>query len=237
MSASHPHGHNGTGLSPEEQRKLWDHVRALEVLDEQVADIKLDISMRKELVKADGFDTNIVAAIIKRRKAGEGETRAADTLVRIYEEALQEQGVMPLEQTRRTAPPARRSVDDIADELHGQEAPRMPEKNREADRDSEELYVEAKRMVRAADKASTSWLQRQLQIGFNQAARLIERMEADGVVSRADATGRRVVLDNDPFAAARTLDETLRASGATATLTTGDGQPIATFGAGSMFDD
>lgn len=196
MSASHPHGHNGGGLSPEEQRKIWDHVRAIEVLEEQMDEVRLDIKMRKELVKADGFDTNIVAAIVKRRKAGEGETRAADSLIRMYEDGLREQGALPLEQTRAAAP-QRSTVEVIADRLHGLAAPEMPEKNRGGeDRTDEQQYLDARKLVVEADKASTSWLQRQLQIGYNAAAKLIERMEAEGVVSRADATGRRVVLQN-----------------------------------------
>ena len=128
MSASHPHGHNGTGLSPEEQRKLWDHIRALEVLNEQMDEVRLDIKARKELAKGDGFDNNILQVILKRRKAGEGETNAADNLLRMYEDALREQGVLPLEQTRKATTPPRRPLDEIAEDLHGEELPDMPER-------------------------------------------------------------------------------------------------------------
>ncbi len=127
MSATHPRGHNGDGLSLEEQRKLWDHIRALEVLEEQKADIGLDIKMRKELAKADGFDNNILAVILKRRKAGEGETRAADNLMRMYEDALRDQGALPLEQTRKPAAP-RRPLKEVAEDLHGEPPPDMPER-------------------------------------------------------------------------------------------------------------
>jgi S-DNA-T family DNA segregation ATPase FtsK/SpoIIIE len=48
--------------------------------------------------------------------------------------------------------------------------------------------------VASAQKASTSYLQRVLRIGYNNAARLIERMEEDGFVSRPDHVNRREVL-------------------------------------------
>lgn len=125
MSAQQPpHRHNNGPLNDDDTRKLWGHVRALENLDEQKADLNADIKARKELAKADGFDTNIVAAIIKRRKLGAGETFAADTLIRLYEEALAEQGALPLEQTR-VVHTQRRSTEQIAQDLHGEEAPEM----------------------------------------------------------------------------------------------------------------
>jgi uncharacterized protein (UPF0335 family) len=122
IAAPPPHRHNGGPLNDDDARKLWDHIRALENLEEQKADIGLDIKARKELAKADGFDPNIVGVILKRRKIGSGETRVADDLIRLYEEALEEQGALPLEQTR-TRHPQRRSTEQIAQDLHGEAAP------------------------------------------------------------------------------------------------------------------
>ena len=55
-------------------------------------------------------------------------------------------------------------------------------------------YAQALQIVAQEGKASTSYLQRRLRIGYNSAARLIERMEAEGHVSSPDHVGRRQVL-------------------------------------------
>ncbi len=57
-----------------------------------------------------------------------------------------------------------------------------------------ETYRRAIMIVAESRKASTSYLQRQLRVGYNNAARLIERMEKDGYVGAADHVGRREVL-------------------------------------------
>ena len=56
------------------------------------------------------------------------------------------------------------------------------------------LYRQAVAVVCREGKASTSFVQRHLQIGYNRAARIIERMEAEGVVSAANHVGKREVL-------------------------------------------
>lgn len=58
----------------------------------------------------------------------------------------------------------------------------------------DELYNTALEIVRSEKKASTSFLQRKLQIGYNRAARIVDQMEANGVVSPANHVGKREVL-------------------------------------------
>jgi S-DNA-T family DNA segregation ATPase FtsK/SpoIIIE len=62
------------------------------------------------------------------------------------------------------------------------------------DSPEDSLYRRGVQIVAESQKASTSYVQRQLRVGYNSAARLIERMEKEGVVSRPDHVGRREVL-------------------------------------------
>ena len=60
--------------------------------------------------------------------------------------------------------------------------------------DKDELYQAAVEIIKSEGKASTSFLQRKLQIGYNRAARIIDMMEEEGVVSKANHVGKRDVL-------------------------------------------
>ncbi|HEY2386405.1 MAG TPA: DNA translocase FtsK 4TM domain-containing protein [Candidatus Binatia bacterium] len=66
--------------------------------------------------------------------------------------------------------------DDAAEDLH------------------DEMYDQAVRVVTESRQASISWLQRRLRVGYNRAARMIERMEREGVVSSAEGARPREVL-------------------------------------------
>ena len=63
--------------------------------------------------------------------------------------------------------------------------------------DVDELYDQAVALVARERKASTSFIQRYLQIGYNRAARIMEEMERQGVVSPASPTGKREILVSD----------------------------------------
>ena len=58
----------------------------------------------------------------------------------------------------------------------------------------DDLYVTAVDIIQTEGKASTSFLQRKLQIGYNRAARIIDMMEQEGIVSKANHVGKRDVL-------------------------------------------
>ena len=101
-------------------------------------------------------------------------------------------------------------VERVVDMLKAQGAPQYrqdvtEEPNENGDDDNPELFDgeaggdadlfdRAVEIVRRDRKASTSYLQRRLQIGYNRAATLIERMEKEGVISTANAAGKRDIL-------------------------------------------
>ena len=81
-------------------------------------------------------------------------------------------------------------VDEILNFADEKENPNDSKDNENLD----ELYNAALEIIKSERKASTSFLQRKLQIGYNRAARIIDQMEANGEVSQANHVGKREVL-------------------------------------------
>ena len=73
-----------------------------------------------------------------------------------------------------------------------------PAGSEDEDEESDALYDEAVHYVTKSRRASISSVQRKLRIGYNRAARLIETMEASGVVSEMGSNGQREVLAPPP---------------------------------------
>ncbi len=96
-------------------------------------------------------------------------------------------------------------VERVVRHLHKQGVPQYLEEVTEAPDEDEspasgsapeggDLYDQAVAIVLRDRKASTSYVQRRLSIGYNRAATLIERMEEEGVISAANSSGKREIL-------------------------------------------
>jgi len=87
-------------------------------------------------------------------------------------------------------------IDSVTDDPDGEEgAGGLPGDGEEGE--SDQLYDQAIALVARERKCSTSFIQRYLQIGYNRAARIVERMEKEGVVTSANHVGKREVLARD----------------------------------------
>src|SRR5216684_3629342 len=82
-------------------------------------------------------------------------------------------------------------LDEVTED---EDAPVLGDEAGEGSESGDALYDQAVALVCRERKASTSFVQRHLQIGYNRAARIIERMESEGVVSTANHVGKREVL-------------------------------------------
>ena len=83
---------------------------------------------------------------------------------------------------------------DYVDEILNYKDGKEMEENIAENGEKDELYEAALDIIKSEGKASTSFLQRKLQIGYNRAARIIDMMEANGIVSKANHVGKRELL-------------------------------------------
>ena len=83
---------------------------------------------------------------------------------------------------------------DYVDEILNYADEKEANSNSKDKENLDELYDTALEIIKSERKASTSFLQRKLQIGYNRAARIIDQMEVNGEVSKANHVGKREVL-------------------------------------------
>ena len=113
---------------------------------------------------------------------------SANRVVRIHAPFVSENEIEKINNSLRT-----QAEPDYVDEiLNFADEKESSENQNQGDKDA--LYQSALEIIRSEGKASTSFLQRKLQIGYNRAARIIDMMEADGIVSKANHVGKRDVL-------------------------------------------
>ncbi|WP_426231538.1 DNA translocase FtsK [Pararhizobium sp. DWP3-4] len=88
------------------------------------------------------------------------------------------------------------TVTEDAEEIDGpaDEDAAVFDKGAMAEEDGNDLYDKAVKVVLRDKKCSTSYIQRRLQIGYNRAASLVERMEREGLVGSANHVGKRSIL-------------------------------------------
>jgi S-DNA-T family DNA segregation ATPase FtsK/SpoIIIE len=114
---------------------------------------------------------------------------SANKIVRIHAPYVSENEIEKINNYLRS-----QAEPDYIDEILNFADEREKEENFSGNENKDELYETALEIIKAEGKASTSFLQRKLQIGYNRAARIIDMMEANGIVSKANHVGKRDVL-------------------------------------------
>ena len=89
-------------------------------------------------------------------------------------------------------------LEDVLQDTGGASAP-IPGLEPLADSEGDELYDQAVAVITESRRASISYLQRRLKVGYNRAATMIEAMEEAGVVSPVQSNGTREVLAPAPI--------------------------------------
>ena len=87
-------------------------------------------------------------------------------------------------------------IEEIVQEVGS--LPGIPADPADAEGEQDKLYDEAVAIVTESRRASISYVQRRLKIGYNRAARIVEDMEAAGVVTQVQSNGNREVLAPPP---------------------------------------
>ena len=111
---------------------------------------------------------------------------SANKIIRIHGPFVSEQEIERVVNSIRA-----QGKPDYMEEITAQES---NETTSISDGDQDELYSQAVEIIKSEGKASTSFLQRKLQIGYNRAARIVDMMEEKGIVSKANHVGKREVL-------------------------------------------
>ena len=114
---------------------------------------------------------------------------AANRIIRIHAPFVSETEIEKINNLLRT-----QAEPDYVDEILNFADEKEIGQNLNDSENQDELYNSALDLIKSEGKASTSFLQRKLQIGYNRAARIIDMMEENGEVSKANHVGKREVL-------------------------------------------
>lgn len=154
-------------------------IERIERLEEEKKGVGDDIKDAYLEAKATGYDTKIMREIIRLRKMDPNDRQEMQAVLQTYLAAL----------GMDCAPGQTREMFQGHD---GRPAPSTPAPAPNAE--ESERFMAALHLVVDNQKSSTSWLQRQMRIGYNAAAKLIEQLEARGVVGPPNHVGVREVL-------------------------------------------
>jgi len=179
MSDDASHDASPDVLTSAAQGRLRTIVERLERLQDDVKAVQADMKEVFAEAKGEGYDVKILRKVLRIRGMDTAKRQEEEAILDLYLTAL---GEAPLFESA-----------GVTVHVSTRAAPKGP--GTVAPQASlDEQYAQAVALVRADGKASVSYVQRRLQLGYNRAAQLMERMEQQGIVSTPDHAGKRTVM-------------------------------------------
>ena len=175
------------------QTQLRSIVERIERLEQEKTEITEQIKEVFAEAKGNGFDVKVLRKVVRRRKQDRAKLQEEEAILDLYLSAL---GELPLFEARPAASPQAAPPSDISVTITTPGGPSVtaPLSHLTAVAADLDLYDQAVAVVKRDRKASTAYVQRKLQIGYNKAASFMERMEAAGIVSAPNHAGKREIL-------------------------------------------
>lgn len=167
---------NPGGVAADQLRAF---IERIERLEEEKKGITDDIKDVYAEAKGNGYDVKVMRMVVRLRKQDNNERQEMDAILDLYLHALgMEAGDGAIAEEGSSTP--------------ADSAPTNPQAAPK--RDFATLCEEAKTVILTEKKASTSLIQRRLEIGYNSAASVIEALEKEGLISAPNFAGKREVL-------------------------------------------
>lgn len=159
--------------------------------EQEKAEVAAHIKEIYAEAKGSGFDAKILRRVVAYRKQDRARRQEEEAVLDVYLSAL---GELPLFEPRE--PETHVSIRFGVGGLRGGRAGdvRAALSQVAPTGIDDPLYPEARDLVIRDDKPSVTYIQRRLQLGYNRAAALMERLEREGFVTPADASGLRTLL-------------------------------------------
>ena len=171
------------GVSGEKLRQI---VAKIERADEEKKEASEHLTDCYKEAKSLGFDSKILRKLIAQRKKDPAKVAEEQEVLDIYMHAM---GMLPFEEFAGKEEGNAAGNKELTREL-GRQHGHIVEKVIAVD----ELYNDAKKIILRDGKATISYLQRSLQIGFIRAQAIMEALEENKIVSEPDHLGKRTIL-------------------------------------------
>lgn len=163
--------------------QLRAFVERIERLEEEKKNISDDIKDVYAEAKGNGYDVKVMRQVVRLRKQDKNVREEMEALLDLYLHAL---GMASAEHNS----PIDDRQEDMFQPKEEQAAPESPPSDKV-------LKIAAKVAITQEGKASTSFVQRRLNIGYNRAASIMEDLEQEGFISPPDHAGKRQILQSE----------------------------------------